>query len=533
MPLTDISEIKCKIFGISFLPEEENNRVLKQWKANFSSRTAFWVEGSEETPITSVAQEVCTIIQKEGFHRFDGEKVVLAYFLDFTQAISKERIKEMAALPGLLAHALACKIYVTLQFGFVGKLAFANAAVQRANAMQVVAQNIEAEKTGSRRQLCLVASPTLELEGGHNWKAVALFLDLLRRQTDPTTLLPGTGDFKTNNDVGFLSYAEHSETQKVRLEQQKEHLTELLGEGGGANLQQAIAERLAVLERTIDEKYHIDAAAFPQHPSVQVVNTTVFSNNQRRASRGNYEPYNVARNAISTALIETANDMEAALIADAKLRNKDARHDLSEMIDQNAVGLGLLEQKKQMLGYLDVQFDKHSKPMPPTLQYQQEGLVSEIAKYLEETLAYIISKCKETYIEALKAAYQDMEKEGFAKRREDYSWKVDQIRQKLAGMCDAKTFYIDAITGVPSVHADFHPYLPNGSSLLSVIVRGDAMLNIANSNDGVYTKTRCFSMNEQICGTPELDDAQMKVLSIMFKDCDEQNLLDLIPEVTQ
>ena len=531
MPLTDISGIKCKLFGVSFLNDEENARVRKHWNARFSAHTAFFVRGNDERQISSIAQELCAEIQKQGIYTVGGENVILAFFLDFTNPLHEDRIREMASLPGLLTHALACQMAVTLQFGFVGKLAFSDAAVQRENTQLVVAQNIDAERHGNRRQLCLVASPTLALDGGYNWKAVALFLDLMRRQSDPAALIPGTDDGKTNNDVGFLSYAEHSASQRTKLENELRHLTELLGDQGGNELRQAVAEKLVEIERSIRSKYHIDAAAFPQHPAM-VVENAFLRNNRAKAAKGEYAPYNEARNVLSSALSETARGIEAELKDYAAELQKSAADDLAEMIDQKAVGIELLEQKRVTLGYLDAPIDQISQAMIPKLQYTEAGCVAEIAKYLEDSLSHAIMLCKKSYLEALKKAYEVMADKGFSVQRDEYTCQAEQIKQRLTGMCSAEEFYSRAITGNPLVYADFHPYLPNGKRTLSVVVRGAEMLGIAKGMEGNYTATKCFSVNEKACGTPSLDDAPMKVLGIMFKDCDNENLLDLIPEVT-
>ena len=530
MPLTNISGVRCKVFAVNFLKNEEYAHVQKLWSERFATHTAFFVQGNAQQKVGEIAQSLCDKILKQGITNLDGESVILAYFIDITEDFSEDRIRDMATLPQVLTHALHCNITVTLQFAYVGKLAFSSAAVQRRNAQLIVEENSKAEKYGSRRQLCLVASPTLGTEEQDHWKSVFLFLDLLRRQTDATSLLPATNDGLSNNDIGFLSYGEHSASQMSRLDKQIKQLTELLSNRGGDRLRQAMEQRLVEIERELKSIFQIDTKAFPLHPGM-LVEDTFFSKNRKKAQKGKYDPYNEARASVLGALTETARKMEQDIKEQyARLAGK-AKDELYTMLNDSELGIELLENSRDMLNYLSANVDPVPQPYPPALRYQPQGSIEEITEYLQNTLVYHIVQCKISFVAAIKEAYSAMDAEEFRRRRIEYTRALEQAKLKRSAMCGAEEFYSSVITGVPRVHSDFHPVLPNGKQLYSAVVRGEEMLQIARKMEGAFTQAKCFTVNEKICGTPKLDDAPMKVLGVMFKDCTEENLLDLMPEV--
>lgn len=526
----DISAVNCKLFGVSFLKDEEHEKMKKLWGENFYPYTAFFVRGEPGMQVTQIAQNLCLEIQRQNIPSVAGESVIIALFLDLTEEVSRERVEAMGKLPGLLQSALHCNVSVVFQFGYVGELAFSNASVQRENAKIIVDENIKYADTGSRRQLCLVASPTLTIGGNQNWKAVAVFLDVLRRQANPTQLIPGTDDMQFNNDVGFLSYGEHSASQQLMLSNRSKHLARLLGNQGGEELRQAVEQRLAEMETTLAGKYHIDGSAFPLHTGL-VVEDTFFHKNKKKAAKGEYAPYNDARNSISLALSETARVMHEDIARWSEQWVKGALRDLEEIIDRKEVGLELLEEQRSILSCLDVQIEGIVQPQLPSLQYKEAGCLAEIVEYLEKTLAFRIKEGKQAYVDAIKEAYKSLAEQGFAKKKEDYSRELQLVNMRLSGMCDAREFYTRAVSGHPDKQADFHPFLPTGKENVFILVRGLDMQNIANSIASSFAAPPTYSISEKNGGTPILDDAPMKVLGVMFKDCDEQNLLDLIPEV--
>lgn len=526
----DISAVNCKLFGVSFLKDEEHEKMRKLWGENFYPYTAFFVRGESGMQVTQIAQSLRFEIQRQNIPSIAGESVIIALFLDMTEEVPRERIEAMGKLPGLLQNALHCNVSVVFQFGYVGELAFSNAAVQRENAKIIVDENMKYSDTGSRRQLCLVASPTLTVGGIQNWKAVAVFLDVLRRQANPTQLIPGTDDMQFNNDVGFLSYGEHSASQQCMLSERSKHLTRLLGNRGGEELRQALEQRLAEMESALAGKYHIDGSAFPLHTGL-IVEDTFLHKNKKKATRGEYLPYNDARNNVSLALSETARVIQEDIACWCQQWTKGALRDLEEIIDSKEVGLELLEEQRSVLSYLDVQIEGRIQPQLPSLQYKEAGCLAEIVEYMEKTIAFRIKESQLAYVEAIKEAYKSIAQRGFAKKKEDYSRELQLVNMRLSGMCDAREFYTRAISGHPDKQADFHPFLPTGKENSFILVRGLEMQNIANSITSSFAAPATYSISEKNGGTPVLDDAPMKVLGVMFKDCDEENLLDLIPEV--
>lgn len=526
----DISAVNCKLFGVSFLKDEEHEKIRKLWGEMFYPYTAFFVRGESGMQVSQIAQNICLEIQKQNIPSVAGESVIISLFLDLTEEVSRENIEAMGKLPALLQGALHCNVSVVLQFGYVGKLAFANAVRQRENASIIVGENLKYAEIGSRRQLCLVASSALAMDGDRNWKAVIVFLDVLRRQANPTQLIPGTDDMQFNNDVGFLSYGEHSASQQRALTDRVRHLSRLMGKQGAEELRQTVEKRLVEMELDLSGRYHIDGSVFPLHTGLTVENTWLHKN-KKKAEKGEYAPYNEARNYVSTSLSETARAMEEEITRFSDDWVKRAARDLEEFIEKKEVGLELLEEEDTVLRCLDVQLEAKIRPQLPSLQYKEVGCLTELVDYLERVIAFRIWGCRQAYVEAIKEAYKELASKGFAKKKEDYSRELQLLNMRLSSMCDAREFYSRAVSGHPDKQADFRPFLPTGKENVFILVRGSEMQAIAESITSSFAAPPTFSVSEKSGGTPVLDDAPMKVLGVMFKDCDEQNLLDLIPEV--
>lgn len=434
MPITQINTVHMSLLGLCFLKDEQRDILKKEWDDRIDTDTALWVDLD---PSSSYDQALKTILDairaKAGV--IAKNQCVMAAFLDFQQEIPAELPETLKRLQETIDLVLNRTTNAILQFGYVGIRGLSNGEAARKNTALFAGENSN-RPAAIQHRVCLVASEFTRIGDETNWRAAAVMLDLLRRQNSIVGFLPTSPNGVSNDDVGYLRYAEYDSVTHTTLLQELAKTQQLKGSAGEQTLFQLFDKKRNDMRDLVRQRFAVGENIHPIHPGMKVTGWL----NLRKAQKGSNASYNEAADATRKAVSLTCERMKQEIeqLFDQKL--PDAREDLTAMFAEAKIGLELKKNKPQMYSILNVT-QPGSLPRLPELFYRPEGPSAEIQRYLTDMRNYILDCCIADYEKRVREAYDAIFEKGFVEEEQRLDGELAQIQTRLASLQTPETIF--------------------------------------------------------------------------------------------
>ena len=528
---TDISNVRRKLFGVSFLKDETNRaRVEELWQTRFSPKNTFWLSAGQADTVETVVNRFVELIEGQNITELFGEACILAFFVDCTEALSPGVMDVLKRLAPSMEAVMGCEIHAELQFCYMGKLGLGSRQEQRENLRQAVEFN-SGKASGSYHRLCVVATPTLGAASTNNWKAAMVYVDMLRRSDSLQDLIPSPGYGNDNECVGYLKYEEYDEIAHGRLTNEKKRLERLLGSGGSDELRDLLEKKRDELIQTVNERFVIDPSLQPQHTDMIVPEGGIFNNPRAKAARGKYEPYKLAQSSTRSAVAETGVRLRADIAAVFRADIENASGLLEEYLRAAEVGNETKRDRALMHSTLNLPGIATGEPMEVVLPYSEMGCALEISNYLDYMKQAAISEGVRNLSSALVRAYDDITEETLDQEKADLTDQLEDVKQELTKAPDAATMCTDISNFRDPKECQFKVGMGlavKSSKLL--LARGEDMKTVMESRSTSATCSRYYIRHPN-GGVVTPDSAPLKALKIVYVHCDDTALQHLLREV--
>lgn len=514
-----INTAHCKLIGLCCLKGQERDRVYQEWTERFQEHEAFWLDVQENQTAVDMARAATNLIAQQGITHMANSTLVIAVFLDLTAAPNEKLLREVARVAPRLHAALGCNVAVTAEFGYMGVLAFADTDELRGYVQQTVAVNNETPDT--LKPLYLVATSPLVLPEDDNcWKAVTVFLDILRREPSPALLIQGGNP---DGDVGFLRYGEYDEHKLKQLTTELKKLEKALSADGEDELEKVLKSVYSGIITDIRARFKPDGNYQPLHPDM-IVNGAI---KRALARSGHLASYENAKNSTWAALSLTGKNLQEIIMEAYSAKIANAGRDLAEYIEKAGVGVQLEMDTIRMTTRLTPDRMSMAAPQPPALPYKEAGWKLEITDYLNAVVEYAAAKVKFEYGTALCEAYKQVPESLYMDKQRDLSTRLGRVETRLKGVMDRTAFIKLAAAGATLPLAAFFPILGGGTQANWVLTRARADYEELDDRCS-GTKTAVYFIDEKVGGLKLVDNAPIKALQVLLFNCDDDRLKDLI-----
>lgn len=523
--MSDISTTKCKLIGISCIDGKERDRVIQAWNSRFHEHEAFWVNAQENQTAETIAQSITAMMRSHGIVSMSEQTVVCAVFLDLIKKPNLELIREIVRVPSVMSSALGCMASFTLEFGFLGEVAFCNKMAVKEHIQDVVDINLQNQAV--RTQLCLVAtSPLVRIEDDCSWKAAMICLDVLRRDAAPSSLVHFDGE-NPNNNIGFIRYGEFDKQKLQTLKEEQARLIAALGNGGETALRTAIDMAMGHIETNVANNYPVEGNSHPVHPKMFIESKGIKAVFEKKAAQRGDEPFRSARNSTWNALDATGKHMRNTILASYREQIDHAADYLQQFIQEAGVGIELKSNTKLMTAILEPKPIGVSEPLTPDLAYKENGYVTEISGYLETMRRYAAAKSRRDFAVALLNAYNSIDPSVYVKERATLNQELNNVNIRLSGVISKQDFQDLLTTGGQLPQSSFHPQRPGGNSSCWALCRESADYDaLAKGCTGLATTA--YYIDSRYGGLKALDNAPMKAVQLLQFQCSDERLNDLI-----
>lgn len=515
----DIKNIQSRLICLCSLQGEVRQRVRQEWEERFFEHEAFWLDVEESQSGIDMARAVAHLIRNQGIMTMAGKKVIIAAFFDLAHAPNENLAKEIAQVPELLHTALGCTVALTMEFGHLGEMAFADKQQLREYVKRIV--QVNKEKPDDKKQLCLVATSPLVLpEDDNSWKAVMVSLDVLRRLTNPALEVEGNNP---DGDVGFIRYGEYDERKLDDLTSRKARLKTALGDGGSMELRALILNELSDLERTIEDNYVVTGSVQPIHTNMIVTGAI----NRFRAAHGNLPSFEAAKSSTWSAMDMTAQNLRSMIAAGCRKQIEDADIRLAQFLEQAGVGIQLESDSQQMVTILKPAKMSVPQPLAPSLAFKPEGWDKDIEEYLRGVRRYAVAKAKQDLGQSLLDAYQKIPSSVYVEKQAKLTKELNQVNTRLGNVISRSELIKILPTGAPLPETCFFPILGGGFTASWAICREPQDAQDLDSVCG-GGNTRVYYIDKNVGGLKLVDNAPIKAVQIVLSNCDDAHLNDMI-----
>lgn len=516
----DISIVQSKLIGISCLDSRERQHAMQEWEERFHEHDAFWVDAKAGQSATSLAQSIAGMLRDQEITAVGGQSLVLAVFLDLTKTPDTALLEEILKVPKVLSHALGCVVPLTMEFGFVGELAFGDADLLKSNVRQVVQRNCA--DTLQRKQLCLVGvSPLWQPDEDISWKSVMVCLDLLRRETTPTGVVPMDGPNACNN-VGFLRYGEFDEERLNGLVVKRDRIQQALSNKGALELRTQLSNALGRIEQEVEKNYPVSGDCQPIHPQMYPKNWI-----ERQQAQHGWDPFASAKNNTWQALNTTGRNLKEAIAAAYRDQITDAPAYLRQYMKAADIGIDLEGDTKQMENILEVAPIGMAEPMMPSLAYNPTGYTVEIDNYLKGVRRYAGAKARHDFAAALLEAYRQVPDHQYTQRRTVMQKEYSDIQKRIGRMMTKKQLLNVVTLGGVLPGSAINVTLAQGRSEYWVLTR-DVQMGQECDNAIQGTMARSYYIDPRFGGLKVLDNAPLKALQLLQFACGDAILDNMI-----
>ena len=466
MPINNIATVHMSLLGLCFLSGDQKDILKREWDDRIDKDTALWVELDASSGFDQMRDAVLAAIsERQGV--IARNQCVMAAFLDFQQKISPELPEMLKKLQESMDLILNRNTNAILQFGYVGIRGLSDGQAARENAALFAEENAK-RPASIQHRVCLVGSEFTRMSDENNWRAAAVMLDLLRRQNSIVGFLPTSPNGLANDDVGYLRYAEYDSVKHSKLLIEMQRIQQLQGNTGSQELFQLFGEQRNDLRAEVRSRFDITDKVFPLHPDLTVTGWI----NIRRATNGNYEPYNKAAESTRKALEQTAKRMEQGIREIFAQHISNAGQELQDMFEKAKVGLALKKDEAQMKTILNVTAPG-AWPRVPALAYSQAGPSREIYEYLTAYRNYVAESCVAEYEDNIRKAYMALVEKGFEAEEQKLDEELSRVQNALSGMQTPQTIVRIAENGSFLPETGLTPQNVAGRQKCYVIFRGD------------------------------------------------------------
>lgn len=525
MPVTSINIVKCKLLGISLMGNPKDSAAIKAiWDERFQPGDAFWVDVAPGQNKEIIVKNVLDEMRRQGVTDLASTSLLVTFFLDLQEELDERFLStfdQLAGLPDFFSENLRCKVPLNLEFGYLGQLAFADKSVLKANVKKLIAINMEHRSVWL--QLCLTAQHLLG-NANEDWKAAVILMDVLRRHDSPDLLLPVGGGYNPNDDVGMLRYGEYNKELMDSLQARKDELIRALSDKGDLDFAAALRADLDALDREIKESFPVSGALMPLPPALRVEGRI----KQRLAVSGHNREFNAAKLSLLKAIESTKEKMRADIQSRYQQTLNQAGERLENLLIQARVGIQLERDAAQMQHLLMPGIDN---PVSITLRLSpQEDNSPNIARELEAERDLVARDIKLKLLEAMRMAYESRQESYYDEKESDLNKQLNDTNAKLNDLL-SDTKLVNLVIGGRSLpRTCFTPILAGGSAFTAIICRDDAGADLLNTDAVLMSpySVSSYRIDAKHGGLKTIDGAPMKALQMLFFDCNDDRLDDLI-----
>ena len=213
--------------------------------------------------------------------------------------------------------------------------------------------------------------------------------------------------------------------------------------------------------------------------------------------------------------------MRAEILSYYQEMLKQADERLENLLIQARVGIQLERDAIQMQRLLTPGIDN---PVSITLRLSpQEDNAPNIARELEAERDLVARDIKLKLLEAMRKAYESRKEGYYDEKESDLNKQLNDTNAKLNDLL-SDTKLVDLVIGGRSLpRTCFTPILAGGSAFSAIICRDNAGANLLNP----YSLSS-YRIDAKHGGLKTIDGAPMKALQMLFFDCNDDRLDDLI-----
>lgn len=510
--MQDLSGIVHHLIGISFLDDDEKTRIYREWEFRFREEYTDWVcADAQNGKVMDIVKQIIELRKAYGHYSLAGLKTVLAVFYD----LRKENVEQQTEMFRKIQDALAGQgviVQIQLQFGYVGNNPSPDSEAIRQRVKLVASKKIS--------RFCMVGKSAYADDGGNNWKAAVILLDMLRRCDVPNSLLPMTGGPGADivQAVGFLRYAEHSQNLLNDINAKIEDMEYQLEEKGGDALRSGIMTELENIYTDAPERFPIDARKQPLHPDM-LEKPKKFDIGGKSKKR-----FQEAEAATVSAVQGTGDRLVERMEEYYVPSDTEAEDIIRGIISKQRVSLGFINGIRDLKGQLQLSVDGETHgSVYLSLPYNEKGYVEPIDQYLRGRRDAAVLLCRKKKLDQLVAAFGRLQKE-YVDRIPGIKTELNKLTMRRKSMIDRDEFLQDAITVAYRLEGCFTPRHDYGTSRTYILWR--------EQSDREMIENIAFTDNYRIDGnTGHLkakDEGQIKALIAFFAKCTDVVVNDLI-----
>ena len=528
----DISEVKRKLFGVSYLSDEVNKQVVEElWNSRFAPKNSFLLSAVEDDTVQTIVDGFQNMLQSQKIHSLAGERCILTFFVDCTQPFSQNMFSILGKLAAAMEMLWNCSVDAEVQFCYVGKLGLGSREAQRNNLRVAVENN--AAKTGvGYHRLCVVATPSMGAASANNWKSVMAYVDLLRRSEGLTNLFKNPGTGAANSCVGYLHYEEFDQQVHESLVAKKNELSRKLGKNGEDELRDMLKKKREDIIQDVKGRFVVEAECQPIHPDMIVPEGGWPVKHRTKAKQGKYAPYNAAQAATRNAVLETGFRLRKEIDVYMQQHMGDAAEVLTQSIEKAGVGLVVKRDRVVMESALKLPGLATGEEPQLELAYREEGCGQEVKAYLEYIKQSAISGGIRKFSSALLEAYgkytaEQMDAEE-AQLREELALVEDELSEhpSVEEMCTEIAHSRD-----PRYTQFIIDHSVKAESAKLLLTRGSEMDQQVSEYIRGGSFAGAYFIKHPHGGIVKPDNAPVKALRIVYVQCNEIALQKLLPEV--
>lgn len=516
MPITDLSTVQTKMFGVSLLGEQ-NQTMLLHWKERFSPTNTFFVNAHEGESEDLIAEQILNVV-KDAKVRILDDSLILALFFDLRKPLQAKNLQALLKLPDLLEELLHCQQVHIHCFGYTGLVAFSQKEAIKANI------RLFQEVDQRTHKLWLVADDAQGSEK-ERWKPAILFLDFLRRHENPYSLMSRQ---HSEGSVGFLRYGEYQQQRRIRFKAEIEQLKGWISECRQGSFSEKLSVRLEALRQSAREAFLVDAKAQPLHPDMFPKG---FFDQQK--AKKNKDPFRTARQFSQSAVIATGVGLTRQIHAYVMGRVGALKPYLIRLLEEAKVSISFVEDRVELRRRITMPIEETCEPLPLYLPYNKDGYENPIEKYLTEVRETAITMAINALLKGLAEACDSLSAEAVRGKKMEFSHRLEECGSMLASLPDLENFCRRSFVEGKGLMSPITVSLAHdGNDTLRILM----CRNMDDRNwiaDHVSTETivnsncQCY-IDENMGGIIKLDDAPVKCVFAAYFNCTEACLNDLL-----
>lgn len=398
----NLTFINSHLIGVSFINSEENKQIQNQWNYRFRAENADWIQVTDgNQSVDDVLGRIVQLRKGQG-QNLAGLQIVLTGFLDMFQENVEWQTDFLENLASELQrnHAIMRPV---IQFAYVGKNPSPEAEALRSRVTMVAEKNFG--------KVCLVGR-SVTVDDSLCWKPEMLLLDVLRRSQNPLQHLPLPNQLGA---IGYLRYAQHSQSQITQADAAIAHMKKCLSEEGQDSFRAGIRALIDEIAEKAPADFPVDGAMQPLHPDV-------FVNPNKFHFTGKYKKqFEAAQRESSKAIEATGSRMIERMKERYIPTDAEADDMIRKVIEQRQPGYGMLEKLRPE--QLNLSAEGALIGGYITLGYNPNGYSGVITQYLQGRREDGVLQCQQAMLEKLMEAFQRV--------RPEYTGKIEAMSQEL------------------------------------------------------------------------------------------------------